>query len=112
MTYEEARIGVEFAVTAHDRRIRVGALRILAACATANEPGSSSEASRKDSHGILQLCLAAEKVPLDVAGVRERIVKTRKVESMASKNLEDDAVRLASQWLLGTNFVEITPRDG
>lgn len=71
------RIKTEFAVTSHDRRLRVGALRLLAACA---ESGSNSEESQRDSLGILQLCLVAEKVPLDV---RERIVKTIKVGSVA-----------------------------
>jgi hypothetical protein len=108
LSYQEVRIETEFAVTSHDRRLRVGALRLLAACA---EPGSNSEESRGDSLGILQLCLAAEKVPLDVAGVRERIVKTRKVGSMATKDIDEDAVRLASQWLLGADFIHVPYRD-
>ena len=101
LTYEEVRTKVEFALTSHDRHLRIGALRILAACATSNK-------RRRDSHDILQFCLAAEKVPLDVAGVRERIVKTRRVGSMATKDVEEDVVRLASQWLLGTDTFRVS----
>jgi len=62
-----------------------------------------SEEPRRDSDSVLQFCLAVEKVPLDVADVSERIVKPRKVGSVASKDLDDDAVRLASHWVL-VNF--------
>lgn len=86
----------------HDRFLRIGALRILVACDAAQTPdGLNTDEPRKDIRTVLQLCLAAEGISLDVAGVRERILKIRRVSAMASNDIDSNAVRLAFRWLLG-----------
>lgn len=96
-------------VLSYDRSLRLGALRVMSIHretidATAGA-GTSSQVPRSTiARTILELCLDAENVSLDVTGVRERIVKINRVGSAAASSdstSDNDAIHLAVRWLLG-----------
>lgn len=108
MDYDNLYRSVEFAILSHDRRLRVGALRLLEACSKVEANADEVDpTSSKGKTTIRQLCLAGERVPLDVAGVRERILRTKKVGtaalalSLKEEDGEGDDARLGVRWLLG-----------
>jgi hypothetical protein len=78
------------AIMSHDRRLRLNALRMINA-------HSSIHGESAVPPSTVRACLLAEEVVLDVAGVRDRVLKTGKV---ASSILERD-ILLATRWLLG-----------
>jgi U3 small nucleolar RNA-associated protein 20 len=80
------------AIVSHDRRLRLSALRMVNAHSDVH--GESATVPR-----AARACLLAEEVALDVAGVRDRVLKTGKVPSSVHDDGRD--VLLATRWLLG-----------
>lgn len=103
------REALEPLVLSYDRSLRLSALRVMSmhreSIDTTAGAGTSSEVPGSTAvRTILELCLDAENVSLDVAGVRERIVKINRVGSAAASSdstFDNDAIHLAVRWLLG-----------
>jgi hypothetical protein len=83
------------AVLSHSRALRLGALRLLAA----TRPSDARE--------VVKRCLAGEEVPLEVSGVRERVLRIGRVETVVKdKQTEADVgPDLCGRWLVGARFV-------
>ncbi|KAJ7127009.1 armadillo-type protein [Mycena epipterygia] len=81
-------------VLSHSRALRLGALRLLAA----TQPSDAREAVKR--------CLAGEEVPLDVQGVRERVLRIGRVETVVKdkQRAEDVGPDLCARWLVGAQF--------
>lgn len=75
-------------ISSHKRNLRLAALRLLLSPIVQRTSQESS---------TLQSCLEAEVIDLDVAGARERVVKTGKV-TVSTEGLQVD---LAGKWLTG-----------
>jgi len=81
-------------VLSHSRALRLGALRLLAA----TQPSDARE--------VVKRCLAGEEVPLDVQGVRERVLRIGRVETVVKdkQRAEDVGPDLCARWLVGAQF--------
>ncbi|KAJ7931499.1 armadillo-type protein [Mycena leptocephala] len=87
------------AVLSHSRALRLGALRLLAA----TRPSDARE--------VVKRCLAGEEVPLEVSGVRERVLRIGRVETVVKdKQTEADVgPDLCGRWLVAQLKVNLRP---
>lgn len=94
----------------HQTELRLSALRILSAC--------------PDAPTVVQRCLTGEEVPLDVQGLRERVLRTSRTTevrlppscagtlltvTIQESITTDVAAELASRWLLAQLKVNLKP---
>ncbi|KAJ7773253.1 armadillo-type protein, partial [Mycena metata] len=87
------------AVLSHSRALRLGALRLLAA----TQPSEARE--------VVKRCLAGEEVPLDVQGVRERVLRIGRVETVVKDKQKETDVGpdLCGRWLVAQLKVNLRP---
>ncbi|KAJ7227174.1 armadillo-type protein [Mycena pura] len=87
------------AVLSHSRSLRLGALRLLAA----TRPSDACEVAKR--------CLAGEEVPLEVQGVRERVLRIGRVETVVKdKQTEEDVgPDVCARWLVAQLKVNLRP---
>ncbi|KAJ7035036.1 armadillo-type protein [Mycena alexandri] len=86
-------------VLSHSRALRLGALRLLAA----TQPSDARE--------VVKRCLAGEEVPLDVQGVRERVLRIGRVETVVKDKQKETDVGpdLCGRWLVAQLKVNLRP---
>ncbi|KAJ6531776.1 armadillo-type protein [Mycena capillaripes] len=87
------------AVLSHSRALRLGALRLLAA----TRPSDARE--------VVKRCLAGEEVPLEVQGVRERVLRIGRVETVVKEKQREPDVGpdLCGRWLVAQLKVNLRP---
>ncbi|KAJ7158771.1 armadillo-type protein [Mycena filopes] len=87
------------AILSHSRALRLSALRLLAA----TQPSDARE--------IVKRCLAGEEVPLDVQGVRERVLRIGRVETVVKDKQKETDVGpdLCGRWLVAQLKVNLRP---
>ncbi|KAF8305376.1 hypothetical protein DL93DRAFT_356267 [Clavulina sp. PMI_390] len=105
------RAQLESLLLSHDHSLRMGALRIME-MVQSDEELDSGPSTSANTNASLSLCLDAERIPLSVAGVRERILKTKKVAAAAcgfDSAKDSDAIRIAFRWLLAQLQVNLRP---
>ncbi|KAF7330551.1 DRIM domain-containing protein [Mycena venus] len=87
------------AVLSHSRALRLGALRLLAA----TRPS--------DARDVVKRCLAGEEVPLEVQGVRERVLRIGRVEAVVKDKQKETDVGpdLCGRWLVAQLKVNLRP---
>ncbi|KAK7033108.1 DRIM domain-containing protein, partial [Favolaschia claudopus] len=86
-------------VLSHSRARRLGALRLLAT----TRPSDARE--------VIKRCLAGEEVPLEVSGVRERVLRIGRIETVV-KDKQSDADMgpdLCARWLVAQLKVNLRP---
>ncbi|KAJ7756392.1 armadillo-type protein [Mycena maculata] len=81
-------------VLSHSRALRLGALRLLAATQSS------------DAREVVKRCLAGEEVPLQVQGVRERVLRIGRVETVVKDKQREADVGpdLCARWLVGAQY--------
>ncbi|KAJ7066948.1 armadillo-type protein [Mycena amicta] len=87
------------AVLSHSRALRLSALRLLAA----TRPS--------DDHDVVKRCLAGEEVPLEVQGIRERVLRIGRVEAVVKdkQRQEDVGADVCARWLVAQLKVNLRP---
>ncbi|KAF7374911.1 DRIM domain-containing protein [Mycena sanguinolenta] len=87
------------AILSHSRALRLGALRLLAA----TRPSDTRE--------VVKRCLAGEEVPLEVQGVRERVLRIGRVETVVKdKQRETDiGPDVCGRWLVAQLKINLRP---
>ncbi|KAF8206463.1 armadillo-type protein [Mycena galopus ATCC 62051] len=87
------------AVLSHSRALRLGALRLLAATRSS------------DAREVVKRCLAGEEVPLEVQGVRERVLRIGRVETVVKDKQRETDVGpdLCGRWLVAQLKVNLRP---
>ncbi|KAJ6513279.1 hypothetical protein C8R45DRAFT_857772 [Mycena sanguinolenta] len=87
------------AVLSHSRALRLGALRLLAA----TRPSDARE--------VVKRCLAGEEVPLEVQGVRERVLRIGRVETVVKDKQRETDVGpdVCGRWLVAQLKINLRP---
>lgn len=75
----------------HSRPLRLSTLRLLAS------PAISSSVGERE---VLKRCLQGEEVPLDVQGVRERVLRIGRVGQVV-RDEDDMGADICARWLVG-----------
>ncbi|KAJ7475832.1 armadillo-type protein [Mycena latifolia] len=86
-------------VLSHSRALRLGALRLLAATRVS------------DAREVVKRCLAGEEVPLEVQGVRERVLRIGRVETVVKDKQKETDIGpdLCARWLVAQLKVNLRP---
>ncbi|KAJ7707727.1 armadillo-type protein [Mycena rosella] len=86
-------------VLSHSRALRLGALRLLAA----TRPSDARE--------VVKRCLAGEEVPLEVQGVRERVLRIGRVETVVKDKQKETDIgpELCARWLVAQLKINLRP---
>ncbi|KAJ7104174.1 armadillo-type protein, partial [Mycena belliarum] len=86
-------------VLSHSRVLRLGALRLLAATGPC------------DAREVVKRCLAGEEVPLEVQGVRERVLRIGRVETVVKDKQKETDIGpdLCARWLVAQLKVNLRP---
>ncbi|KAJ7494716.1 armadillo-type protein [Mycena galericulata] len=86
-------------VLSHSRALRLGTLRLLAA----TQPSDARE--------VVKRCLAGEEVPLEVQGVRERVLRIGRVVTVVKDKQREADVGpdLCARWLIAQLKVNLRP---
>ncbi|KAF5389929.1 hypothetical protein D9757_003643 [Collybiopsis confluens] len=100
LSFEETYEGLKDAVLSHSHTIRLNALKLL--CSPLFKALSSN------TRQVLDRCLQAEQVSLDVQGVRERVVKIGRI-SQVLKNDDEIGTDLSIRWLIAQLKVNLRP---
>ncbi|KAF7327783.1 DRIM domain-containing protein [Mycena kentingensis (nom. inval.)] len=87
------------AVLSHSHALRLGALRLLAAT------------QLSDARDVVKRCLSGEEVPLEVSGVRDRVLRIGRIEAgvKAKQKEEDVGPELCARWLVAQLKVNLRP---
>ncbi|KIK59622.1 hypothetical protein GYMLUDRAFT_74500 [Collybiopsis luxurians FD-317 M1] len=99
LSFEEAYEHLRHAIFSHSHSIRLNALKLLS---------SPLVKAPSDTREVLDRCLRAEQVSLDVQGVRERVVKIGRV-SQVLKNDDELGADLCIRWLTAQLKVNLRP---
>lgn len=79
------------ALISHSRPLRLNALRIL---------NSNLVKTQSGVQEVIKRCLQGEEVPLDVQGVRERVLRIGRVGQVV-RDGDEIGAELCSRWLIG-----------
>ncbi|KAJ6608583.1 armadillo-type protein [Mycena sp. CBHHK59/15] len=99
ISIEELYPALAPSVLSHSRVLRLSALRLFAA----TQPSDARE--------VVKRCLAGEEVPLEVQGVRERVLRIGRVETVVKdkQREEDIGPDLCARWLVAQLKVNLRP---
>ncbi|KAK0476052.1 armadillo-type protein [Armillaria novae-zelandiae] len=96
--YEELYLYLQKSILSHDSQLRLNALRLLVSPAI-KVPGPVLE--------VVKRCLRSEEVPLDIQGIRERVLRMGRVgQNVADQNGGAD---LCARWLVAQLKVNLRP---
>ena len=102
ISFDELYASLQHSIISHSRLLRLSSLRVLM---------SPLVDCPADVQEVLKRCLQGEEVPLDVQGVRERILRIGRVGPVV-KDGDKIGADLCGRWLIGTSasFSNAQPR--
>ncbi|EEB99996.1 hypothetical protein MPER_00168, partial [Moniliophthora perniciosa FA553] len=92
VTFEDAYSSTKQSLLSHSADLRLSVLQFLASCYT-------SASTVETTNQVVQRCLQGEEVPLDVQGVRERVLRIGKI-AQAVKDGDEVGAEVAARWLI------------
>ncbi|KAJ3868344.1 armadillo-type protein [Lentinula novae-zelandiae] len=99
LPFEETYDFLKDAILSHSHSLRLNALKILRS-QLVNAPADTRE--------VIERCLQGEQVPLDVQGVRERVVRIGRVVQVV-KQSDEIGANLCARWLTAQLKVNLRP---
>ncbi|KAJ3935001.1 MAG: armadillo-type protein [Lentinula lateritia] len=99
LPFEETYDFLKDAILSHSHSLRLNALKILRS-QLVNAPADTRE--------VIERCLQGEQVPLDVQGVRERVVRIGRVVQVV-KQSDEIGANLCARWLTAELKVNLRP---
>lgn len=95
---------LQIPLASHSRLARLGALRLLASpyvSYLASHDASTSPLAT-NVQDIIQRCMQAEEIPVDVQGVRERVLRIGRLNTVLKDGEEGElAADVVARWLTG-----------
>ncbi|KAG8220545.1 armadillo-type protein [Butyriboletus roseoflavus] len=99
LSFSELYLHLRTCIISHSRSLRLSALKILSSNLVKSSPGEQD---------VLKRCLQGEEVPLDVQGVRERVLRIGRIGQVI-KDDEPLATDLCIRWLISQLKVNLRP---
>ncbi|ESK84634.1 u3 snornp protein utp20 [Moniliophthora roreri MCA 2997] len=99
VTFEDAYSSTKQSLLSHSADLRLSVLQLLVSCSTS---------TLENTKQVVQRCLQGEEVPLDVQGVRERVLRIGKVAQVV-KDGDEVGAEVAARWLIAQLKVNLRP---